>query len=371
MNSLLITGITGNVGVELLRVLARTRPNAQVRLLIRARDDNELARRWQQTLAAAVGDSVGVDDLPGFAPVMGDVSVAGLGLERRELEGIESETTHIVHSASLTNFAASSALLEPVNVAGLEHVLELAKKCRRLESFAHLSTCFAAGRRQGRILEDELEHDAGFTNAYERSKYTAEHAARLAMRELPLSVYRLSLLVGRSDGYVHNSGAFHYFLDRLYAGMFPAIPGNSDARFDLLPTDYAVEVVTKLCFERFQAGKTYHVAAGENAPRTADWLKATTDLFMEVSPAWKCGAHVPPAIVNHETYKALVETVQTVGNKTLSHMLKVIDSIAEYPLSTKVFDRKSVVAALGDELPVPAFESYYPAIVARTTRAAA
>ncbi|MEI9949028.1 MAG: SDR family oxidoreductase [Pseudomonadota bacterium] len=371
MTSILVTGITGNVGVELLRVLVRTRPNDQVRLLIRARDAKELAVRWKQTLSAAVGDTVRAEDLPGFSPVRGDVSVPGLALEPRELEGIESETTHIVNSASLTNFAATSALLTPVNVAGLEHVLAVAKNCRRLEAFAQLSTCFAAGRRQGRILEDDLEHDAGFTNAYEQSKYTAEHTARLAMRDLPLSVYRLSLLVGRSDGYIHNSGAFHYFLDRLYAGMFPLIPGNSEARFDLLPTDYAVEVVTALCFERFQAGKTYHIAAGDSAPRTGDWLKATTDLFMDISPAWKSGAHVPPEIVNLATYKALVDTVHTVGNKTLAHMLKVIDSIAEYPLSTKVFDRQSVLDALGDSLPVPAFETYYPAIVARATRVAA
>jgi hypothetical protein len=191
------------------------------------------------------------------------------------------------------------------------------------------------------------------------------------MRDLPLSVYRLSLLVGRSDGYVHNPGAFHYFLDKLYAGMFPLIPGNAEARFDLLPTDYAAEVVAALCFDHFQAGKTFHIAAGENAPRTRDWLKATTDLFTLASSAWKAGAHVPPEIVSLETYKHLVDTVHTVGSKTMAHMLKVIDSIAEYPLSTKVFDRKNVLEALGDKLPVPAFESYYPAIVARTKRAAA
>jgi thioester reductase-like protein len=371
MTSLLVTGITGNVGVELLRVLVRTKPDAQVRLLIRARDEKELEERWSKTLSAAAGDSLHARELSGFAPIRGDVSAPGLALEPKLLEAVESETTHIIHSASLTNFAAPSSMLSPVNVGGLDRVLGVAKQCRKLEAFAHLSTCFAAGRRQGRILEDELEHDAGFTNAYEQSKYTAEHMARAAMRELPLSVYRLSLLVGRSGGYVHNPGAFHYFLDKLFAGMFPLIPGNPEARFDLLPTDYAVEVVSALCFERFQPGKTYHIAAGEHAPRTQEWLRATTDLFTEVSSAWKSGAHVPPEIVNLETYKHLVDTVHTVGSKTMAHMLKVIDSIAEYPLSTKVFDRRNVVEALGDALPVPAFDSYYPAIVARTTRAAA
>jgi thioester reductase-like protein len=368
MTSLLVTGITGNVGVELCRILVRTRPRAQVRLLIRARDPVELEARWARALQAATDGAVSPRDVPGFVPVMSDLAVPGLGLDPATREAIIGDTTHIIHSACLTNFAAPMSLLEPVNVAGLEHVLAIAHACRQLQAFAHLSTCFTAGRRRGTVLESELEHDSGFTNSYEESKYRAEQIARKAMEDLPLSVYRLSLLVGRKDGYVHNPGAFHFFLEKLYAGLLPLIPGHADAYFDLLPTDYAVEVVAALVFDHFEAGKTYHVAAGDHAPRTLDWIRLTTDVFRSTSAAWKADAHVMPEIVDLETYRYLVDTVHTVGNKTLARMLKVIDSVAEYPRSTKIFHRGNVVAALGETFPVPPFEAYYPAVVRSITR---
>jgi nucleoside-diphosphate-sugar epimerase len=363
MDCLLVTGITGNVGIELCRYLATARRGEHVRLLIRARDPEELASRWARALATATGGTVTPADVPGFVPVCGDVSRPELGLARADLEAVRAETTHILHSASLTQFAAPPALLRAANVDGLCHVLDVARGCRGLRAFSHLSTCFTAGRRQGRVLEAELEHGEGFVNGYEASKYEAERIARRAMAELPLSVYRLSLLIGRRDGYVHRAGAFHYFLEKLHAGLLPLIPGHAEARFDILPTDYAVEVLATLCFERFEPGRTYHIAAGGDAPTTLEWLRMTTDLYRAATPAWRKGAHVAPDIVDIATYRHLVETVLTVGNKTMARMLKVIDSLAEYPLSMKVFDRGAVIAALGDRLPVPRLESYYPSLI--------
>jgi thioester reductase-like protein len=370
MVTVLLTGVTGNVGLEILRKLLPRAPEARVRLLIRARDFSELSERWSRTLALASGGRLRPADLPGFSPVRGDVARPDFGLAAPDLAAIRAETTHILHSAGATSFAASEASLAAPNVAGIEHLVALARRCERLRAVAHLSTCFVAGTRQGTIYEHELDHDHEFVNRYERSKYEGERIARAAMTELPLSVYRLSLLVGRRDGYVHKPGAFHYFLEQLWAGLLPMIPGNPQARFDLLPTDYAVEVLDALVFECWEPGRTYHVAAGEAASETLAWLSQTTDLYQQRSAAWRSGAHVPPDIVDIETYASLVDTVHTVGNATLARMLSVIDSLAEYPLSTKVFDRTNVDRALGGRLPAPPLASWYPAIIDRaiTTR---
>lgn len=185
------------------------------------------------------------------------------------------------------------------------------------------------------------------------------------MTDLPLSVYRLSLLIGRRDGHVHKPGAFHYFLEQLFAGLLPMIPGHPLARFDLLPTDYAVEVLDALLFRHFEAGRTYHIAAGAAAPETLAWLSQTIELYQQRSAAWRSGAHVAPDIVDLETYASLVDTVHTVGNKSLARMLEVIDSLAEYPLSTKIFDRSNVDRVLGDGYPPPDLASWYAAVIDR------
>jgi thioester reductase-like protein len=355
MKSILLTGVTGNVGLELAQRLL-TRTDVQVRLLIRARDSAELEHRFTRTIPAAPSS---------FLPIRGDVTEPNFGLAPRELAAIQAETTHIVHSASLTNFAASEALLAGPNVLAVDQLVALARSCRNLRAVAQLSTCFVAGTRQGTIYEHELEHDCKFVNRYERSKYEAERIARAAMAELPLSVYRLSLLIGRRDGYVHKPGAFHYFLEQLWAGLLPMIPGRPEARFDLLPTDYAVEVLDTLFFDHFEPGQTFHIAAGETAPETLAWLALTTQLFEQRSEAWRSGAHVPPDIVDLETYSQLVDTIHTVGNKTLARMLEVIDTLAEYPISTKVFDRSNVDRLLGGRLPAPPLSSWYASIIDR------
>jgi long-chain acyl-CoA synthetase len=364
---LLVTGATGNVGVELCRALVRDYPRVRARLLVRAVNEDELRARWLQTVRAAqLGDAR--DDLPGCEPIRGDVSAPGLGLEAPALERLASDTTHIVHAACLTSFATPAERLVRTNVGGLENVLRFARRCRALRAVAHVSTCFTAGRRVGTIREDELEHDAGFVNAYERSKYDAERMARAAMADLPLSVYRLSLLVGRRDGFVHRPQAMHVFLENLYQGLFPLVPGDPEAPFDILPTDYAAEALLALVLRRFAPSQTYHIAAGEHAPTTLAWLATTAEVFRALSPAWRAGAHIQPDLVDLDTYRHLVDTVATVGNKTLARMLRVISDLAEYPLSSKHFDRSNVVAALGTDSTPPAFADYYPVVLEAAAR---
>jgi thioester reductase-like protein len=365
MDSILLTGVTGNVGFELLRMLLTRATEVQVRLLIRARDSAELEQRWARTLALAANNRSTPAQLPNFLPIRGDVTEPNFGLAPHELAAVQTETTHIIHSASLTNFAASEALLAGPNILAVNQLVALARSCQNLRAVAQLSTCFVAGTRQGTIYEHELEHDCKFVNRYERSKYEAERIARAAMAELPLSVYRLALLIGRRDGYVHKPGAFHYFLEQLWAGLLPMIPGRPDARFDLLPTDYAVEVLAALVFDHFEPGQTFHIAAGETAPETLAWLMLTTQLFEQRSEAWRHGAHVPPDIVDLATYSQLVDTIHTVGNKTLARMLEVIDTLAEYPISTKIFDRSNVDRILGGRLCPPPLAGWYDRIIDR------
>ena len=48
------------------------------------------------------------------------------------------------------------------------------KSLKKLRRYNYISTCYVAGKRTGEIFETELEHDAGFRNYYEETKYLAE-----------------------------------------------------------------------------------------------------------------------------------------------------------------------------------------------------
>src|SRR5262249_15126709 len=102
------------------------------------------------------------------------------------------EITAILHCAARTEFAAPLIDLRRVNVSGARNLLRLGRMCRRLEKIGIVSTVYVAGRRKGLVLENDLEHKAGFVNAYERSKYEMERFVRRQFPHLPITVFRLS-----------------------------------------------------------------------------------------------------------------------------------------------------------------------------------
>src|SRR5262245_8112570 len=176
--AVLLTGATGSIGRPLLHALA--------------------ARGVERIYALTHVDQLSAAD-PVVRPVSGDVTTgADLGLKTKDADEICSVITSIVHAAADTRFAAPIEVARAVNVEGTRNVLAFASRCHRLDRIIALSTTHVAGRRTGEVFERELEHDAGFVNAYEASKYEAELELRARAGNLPVSVCRLSTVIGDS-----------------------------------------------------------------------------------------------------------------------------------------------------------------------------
>src|SRR6185312_6951808 len=91
----------------------------------------------------------------------------------------------VLHGAASTAFGLPLAEARRTNVEATRNVLELASAVPGLTKLGYISTAFVAGRRTGRILESELQHDAGFVNSYEQSKYEAELLVRASDLPVP------------------------------------------------------------------------------------------------------------------------------------------------------------------------------------------
>jgi thioester reductase-like protein len=179
-----------------------------------------LLDRWRERDIVALTHRTPV---PGARQTLvGDVTRPELGLDSGDYARLCARVTEIVHCAALTEFTAPRKEAERVNVLGTLNVLALARDCPKLERIAVLSTAYVAGRRQGLILESELEHKAGFVNVYEDSKYRMEKKLRQAMGELPIAVYRLSTIAGNArTGRVEQFNALHRALHLYYNGLVP------------------------------------------------------------------------------------------------------------------------------------------------------
>jgi nucleoside-diphosphate-sugar epimerase len=77
-----------------------------------------------------------------------------------------------------------------VNLEGTKNVNDFVRSIKNLHRYNYVSTCYVAGKRKGRILETELEHDAGFRNFYEETKFLAEMEVERLKKDLPVTIFR-------------------------------------------------------------------------------------------------------------------------------------------------------------------------------------
>ncbi len=166
---ILLTGGTGFLGTELAARLAKAEETS-VYVLVRAADHAEAAQRlraaWQhdQSLYQAVGRQL--------LPLPGDFTKADLGLNAEALEALRDHVTLVIHAGAEIGFDKSKAELDQTNVIGTRNMIALSKSLPRLRRFLHISTAYVAGRKHGRVMEDELPGER-FSSLYEQSKAEA------------------------------------------------------------------------------------------------------------------------------------------------------------------------------------------------------
>ena len=314
-----LTGATGVIGRELLARLIDRPEVERLYALVRRAGLTHPSRK--------------------VIPVEGDITAGGsLGMTDAALREVAGVTT-VLHAAADTRFDAPATELRDANVVGTRNVVEFGRRLRQLERVCVLSTVYVAGRRQGRILETDLVHDAGFVNAYERSKYEMEAQLQEDQHTLPIAVARLSTVIGdSSNGQVGSQAAFHHALRLYYQSLAPMLPGVAENRVDLIPTDYAAAAVTALLCTEFQPGTTWHVCAADEAPQLGELLDLSIDAFHACRPAWRRRAIAKPAIVPLATFDRFADTVEELQDATLSAATRVVRPFAPQLAFPKLFD---------------------------------
>jgi long-chain acyl-CoA synthetase len=352
----LLTGAGGLVVGDVLRLLlARSGPADRFVALLHAGGARRPGRGG--------GRLPSFPSSPRLEVCAGDVAAADLGLSPERYRSLRRRVTAVLHGAAVTRFSVDRATAQATNVEGTRHVLQFAAGAPRLRRFAALSTVFVAGRRSGPVYEHELQHDAGFVNEYERSKYEAERLVRGT--DLPWSVYRLSTVVGdAATGRVRQWNAIHQAIALYYLGLAPMVPACAGAPVDLIPDGFAAAAVAHL-FGHAAPGQTYHLCAGAGKSLTlAELLDATAQAFGEAAPAWKARAVEPPALVDGATFELFGRAAHEAGNRTFIQVFEAMRCFAPQLLYPKQFDCAAAGAALdGPGLAAPPLETYVRRVV--------
>ena len=254
-----ITGFPGFLATRLVKQLAQE--NDRFILLTQAALMNT-ARETVETIVRESGA-----DAKNFSVIAGDITQPGLGLSNEELELARAETTTIFHLAAIYDLAVDCGIASHINVEGTFNVNQFAKSVRHLRRYNYVSTCYVAGKREGVIRETELHHDKGFRNHYEETKYLAELEVDAMKSEMPITIFRPSVVCGHSQtGETAKYDGVYYlihYLRKWPTGLTLLNIGNREVSLNLVPFDFVVEAMAVLSKDDRALCATVHLADPE------------------------------------------------------------------------------------------------------------
>jgi nucleoside-diphosphate-sugar epimerase len=158
----LLIGVTGFIGkVWLSQALSDLPEIGKVFLLIRRQRSISALRRFEKiveespvfdALHERYGDALADFLRARIEIVEGDVAQPGLGLAAETRARLAQSLDLIINSSGLTDFNPELREGLAANVDAVAHLLEFQKSCHHA-ALLHLSTCYVAGHRDGRVGE--------------------------------------------------------------------------------------------------------------------------------------------------------------------------------------------------------------------------
>ncbi|GLV72708.1 SDR family oxidoreductase [Streptomyces hygroscopicus] len=344
---LLVAGATGQVGRGLLEACGALGEDAPaIVALVRRRP------RAAHIMGPAVARQV-----------VGEVTEPGWGLTEADLDGL-GDIDAVLNLAGATDWTASHALLDKVNLLGAVHGLELARalgaRLGRPVPYLSASSVFVAGLTDGSVAEDLLSPGTDRT-PYELSKWTSEQAliSRARRTGHPVAVARVGGVIGNSltASTTRRSSLYQLVSRREEGSALRVLPAQRGARVDTLPRDLIGESLLRMLghgrgdgFARWRSGVIVQVAAGERAPTLAALLAHLDGLT--------AGSryHIPRLV---PASRGVLQTVTRAGTRYVRWSRQAGNRLhgLRYVAVNRVFERGRFASLTGGWLPAVPLET--------------
>ncbi|KAH9310667.1 hypothetical protein KI387_025702 [Taxus chinensis] len=235
----LVTGATGFLAKVVIEKILRAQPQVgKLFLVIKANDSEAALHRLKKEIICSelfrclrdiYGDHYEEFVWSKLVPVAGDVSLDNLGIQADVAEKLADYVDIILNCAANTSFDARYDVALETNTKGPSRLMEFGRSCRKLQLFLHVSTAYANGQREGRIVEKpfkmgespikELEDvpPLNILHEFELARKTLnslnslnEHDISRAMKDM---AFKRARIYGWQDVYVFSKAMGEMFLD--------------------------------------------------------------------------------------------------------------------------------------------------------------
>ena len=354
--SVFLTGGTGFIGKELLKSLLQRHPQDEFFLLIRGRTQHGAQERFEN-LRREIAQETGLADpalFPRLKLVEGDIALPNFGLGEEGYSALTKNIDTIFHSAAHVILEAPYEESKRLNYRGTIACLALAQRATALghfQRFNHISTAFVAGQRKGLILEKELDCKQGFNNNYERVKFEAEVELQNAMKEVPITIFRPSMVMGHSvTGWTNSFNVLYRPIKFSYLGLLPRVPGNHLARIDTVSIDFIVDALSHLSAlpNHDVLGKTFHLTVGStNSITVPELIVETFKHFRHYVKEFNLeNPLVEPVMIPPSLFRMAVYLKSLFSNPREKKYLENLLIYADYTSYQKDFDSRDALSLL-------------------------
>jgi thioester reductase-like protein len=350
--AIFLTGSTGYIGAHVAANLLNDQ-GAGLNVLVRARDPHEAESRLWQALQLHM-------DFPQFYECLqtsirvfrGDLSEPFFGLGRDDYDRLIHTTDSIIHCAASLNRKSEKSCMK-VNLRGTLEVLQLARHSHHyhgLRRFSQVSTVAVAGKRQNELVTEDLsiDWDRSDYDPYARTKKFCEHMIRQLLPDVPLTIFRPSIVLG--DSRRPETTQFDMVKAFVFLAGLQVLPFRPRDQIDIVNVDFVADAIATLHQRENTAYDTYHLSSG-----------VESQTFRELTAALAAARQKRAPIFLPFLGKPFSSTVNTLAHRKggIGYGASLLKVFMPYLQWNTVFDNTRVTSELGRK-PVPFSRYSYP-----------
>jgi thioester reductase-like protein len=350
--AIFLTGSTGYIGAHVAANLLQEH-GASLNVLVRAGDAHEAELRLWQGLQLHLGFPYFYESLQTRIRVFrGDLTTEKFGLSRDDYDRLIHTTDSIIHCAASLNRKSEKSCLN-VNLRGTLEVLQLGMRVHHyhgLQRFSHVSTVAVAGKRQDEVVTEDqaIDWERSDYDPYARTKKFCEHMIRRLLPEVPITIFRPSIVLG--DSRRAETTQFDMVRAFVFLAGLPVLPFRPNDQIDIVNVDFVADAIATLHQKSQTQYDTYHLSSGKESQTFRELTTALAGAQHKRGPVFMPWLETP--------FSASVNTLSS-RKGSIARGASLMKVFMPYLVWNTVFDNTRVTSELGRK-PVPFSQYSYP-----------
>ena len=350
--AIFLTGATGYIGAHVAANLLEQH-DATLNLLVRGRDPRDAEQRLWQALQLHLQFPQFYEYLQSKIRIFrGDLTSPQFGLDPSDYDRLIHTTDSVIHCAASLNRKSEKSCLN-VNLRGTLEVIQMARRSQYyhgLRRFSNVSTVAVAGKRSHEVIAEDksIDWERSDYDPYARTKKFCEHMVRELLPDVPLTIFRPSIVLG--DSRYPQTTQFDMVRSFVFLAGLPVLPFRPLDKIDIVNVDFVADAISTLHMKTEPQHDTYHLSSG-NGSQT----------FQELTRALAAEQNKRGPVFLPVLEKPFASIVNTLANRKgpVGHGAALMKVFLPYLTWNTVFDNTLVTTEMGRK-PAPFSQYSFP-----------